>query len=187
MDLAPNYSPRYVFDYTSAYHTHKFTVREARGATRNDEAVITKVNAVLTAAAPLMFNGFAVRSCTFYPQDEFTGLPVDIDGVFDFSPGVGADSIRQVHAGLQTRWESRGNAGGRGAFVLFGLNTLDITGGPKADFRLYSTENTAIAAVVTALSELSPSFVPLGSTGVVWRPYANVKVNDYWLRKAIRG
>jgi len=66
-------------------------------------------------------------------------------------------------------------------YALLGAGALD-----GDDFRITSAENLVIAAAVAALN--GAGFL-CGNDDLagVWYPYANLKYNDYWLRKVRQG
>jgi len=188
MDFAPNWSPRYVFRYKHAGAVHRLGVRRARGATRDDEGVVTKIKAVLTTLEGAMYQDWTVLSGAYIPQDEFTSVPVDGSLLNSIEPANAVGGIYPALKAIQWRFECRGSQGGRTAFVLFGLGSANFSGSDvKNDFRVTSAEDTSVAAAVNALSELAPEFVPLGSVTSVWYPYVNIKANDYWVGQLRNG
>ncbi len=188
-DYAPNFSPRFVATYRHVGSTHALSWRLARGATVDTVANVSKLGSVLRAAQQRLYADFSVTGITYYPQDEFTGIPVSTSDLGAISPVQSLNNSDPAQKAVQARWEARGNTGTRGAFVLFGLFRPQELGvsGYAADFRVTAAEDATVAAIATALSELSPAWIPLGATGVVWRTYANVKVNDKWLKRIRRG
>lgn len=180
-DYAPNYSPRYVMRYRHGSANHNQTVRVPRGATRADAGVTSKLAVMWSTQVTRMFTDFLPLDMTYYAEDTFIGLPVDLGDLAEVSGTLGA-TPDPLYSAIQLRLELKGNAGGLGSISFFGLNMVDIDGaGAFRDFRVYAAEDALVASLITAASELSPAFVPMGSTTSVVRPYANLKFNDYWV------
>lgn len=185
-DFAPNYSPRWVFRYNHIGQGHTFTVREPRGATVSHVATKTKVAAFLNVLTPRLYSDFAIADCTYYAQDTFIGVPIGVADMDIEVSAVNPSAAVPSSKAFFTRFEAKGNAGGRASLSIFSLHSMSLTSGVGADFRLYGSEDSLIADAIGALSELSPAFVPLGSDTVVWRNYANCGYNRYWVNQ-IRG
>jgi hypothetical protein len=186
-DYAPNFTPRYVFNYTSAGAPHSMQVRVARGTVRADAAVTSKLAVVLSSMSTALLIGFAVTSGTYYPEDGDIGFPVVLGDLIEVE-GSSAVVPNATYRAVQLRFEGRGDQGGRTSLSVFGTVFVDLDGDPiLRDFRILSSENVPIASVITALSELAPQFVAMGSTTTVWKSYANVKFNDAWVRKIRAG
>lgn len=186
-DYASNYSPRYTFQYRSGGAVHSVTVRLARGVARDDEAVTTKMAVMYAELESALMLDFAFLSGTYYPEDAFLGFPVDL-GTMAAAAGTNSSPIVAVHKAIQLRFECRGNLGGRTSLSIFGTNLVDVdnTAGLR-DFRVTPGEVTGLGDFITALSELAPAFVPLGSTSGIWKNYANLKYNDHWVGELRKG
>lgn len=182
-DYAPNYSPRYIFKYSVLGQGHQFTWRLPRGADRGDAGIVTKLKAFLNAIKGYRYDSWNLVSGVYVPQDTFVGLPVDITpGTLD-AGSISSSGIPASAKALETRFQMKGNAGGRGAFSLYSMQNPFGYSGIGADFRVTTAEDAIYAAGITALSELSPMLVPLGSTTSTWYQYVNFSYNKYWVKQ----
>jgi len=90
--------------------------------------------------------------------------------------GSGANSIGNNP--LQLNFVGRSAGGRRSRVGLFGYK------GVFSEWKLTSTENTAILNAVSALNSAVNAFVAIDGFPPTWYPYGDVGVNDYWVRQS---
>jgi hypothetical protein len=64
---------------------------------------------------------------------------------------------------------------------------MSFFGWPNAlsNFRLTSGESVGVAAFVNAtLNAVATPLLTIGGTAPIWKPYADIKANDHWVKKA---
>lgn len=186
-DYAPNVTPRYKVKYRHALAEHTVQVRVVRGTTPAHDDVLGKLNLIFAAVASSRWSDFAWLSAEYTPQDTDVSIPIAMTELTSVGGAQAIADVKPIHKGLQTRFVGRGNAGSPVSLSIFGLNFDTFTTTPALyDFRITRGEIQTVDDANDALSELAPAFVAVNSSSTIWKTYANVKVNDAWL-KQIRG
>lgn len=184
-DFAPNFTPRYRVRYRSIGRTHRMQFRLERGVT-DPSTMAAKVGDFLSALEANLFTDWTVLSADFALEDTDIFLPA----VAPTNP-AGAVSISgiQAQAGVcSISFPGRTINGLRAIVYVYGTNFFPaITETITTDFRVLALEDVQISDAVSALNELSPVIVGNDATAAVFYPYANVKLNDHWVRKARAG
>jgi hypothetical protein len=182
--FSPDFSPRYKVDYVAAGFVHSAQFRIARGNTWNLLNLLNVVGAIQAfydALQPLLPEDFAINSCSIAEQDTNVfnptdQIPVVVAGakpLADYSPYAratattftGRDAPSPVHVEQY------------GPLWLVSTPT-GIAGNGKVN----ATESTPISQAISALSG-GPFSSTSGNGGTIWKSYATVKVNDYWLKR----
>lgn len=188
MDFAPTATPRVLEKYVSAGVEHVMEFRRPRGegpATSLTAARATFA-AIHTNLSALLPNDFAWLDELYIPQDSDVasgsgwGGPGSIVGSqdpADYTP------IMKITA---TSFSGR-SVQSKTRISIFGVfwDPSDVSG-PAADGRVLSGENSAIAAVVTALNNTAPTYA-IDGTLAAFHPRATVKPNDKLLKLVRRG
>jgi hypothetical protein len=189
-DYAPNYTARYRFHYSSGGFSHSMTVRLAAGTDMSDvTGISTKMGAVLdTIADGGLYTDWTILTAEAVGSDDDAFLPCAAPpqptGTSTLTGTQPSDFITSLC------FPGRSVNGGRARLFLYG-NTFGHTfrTGSAAfnDFRLLGSEFPAIGDFVAALNELSPALVANDNGTVIWYNYADVKINDRWVRRLRRG
>ena len=162
----------------------------ARGPVAGDEtdavAIAGKLAALVNTQNASRYTDWALLGYDWCPAGGDIWFPVDAgeDGVVDAGEASTSGRIAAA-AAAQLRFEARSASGSKASYTLFGT-TWDPSDTPANDFRVTTTEHATIAAFVTGLTELSPSFVAIDAGVIIPKLYANVKYNDA-IMKQLRG
>ena len=185
-DFAPNYTPRYKIRYTVQGKTHSMQFRTLRTAAPGWEVDIrTKIANVLTALSPNRFTDWLVLSASSAQVDSDVFLPTPAPLP---APGTASASGRlQAQAAMATSFVGRSATGGRAALFVYGTNqnVISITG--EQDWRLVAGEDVDYDSAIAALNAAAGPLHANDNGLVIWYPYANLKYNDYWVRKIRQG
>lgn len=181
--FAPDMTPRYKASYISAGLQHSSIIRVARGSGATPtvtigRAVMQAVTTALAALLPTDFHFTGAAYCledtnVFLPTTFIPANPTGLQDLADYSPTMRA-----------TETIFQGNGGGHRVTVnIFGVfwqqsDPLD----PSANGRVETTEDTHILAAVTALNGATGQ-TSIANIPAIFSPYANIKVNDYWLKR----
>jgi hypothetical protein len=184
-DFAPNFTPRYRVRYRSVGRTHRMQFRMERGET-DPTAMAGKVGAFLAAIAGNLFTDWTVLSADFAAEDTDIFLPAVTP---DPPTGIASMTGVQAQAGVcSLSFPGRSINGLRAILYVYGTNFFPtITETVTTDFRVLASEDAQISDGVAALNELSPVIVGNDGTTAIFYAYANVKLNDHWVRKARNG
>jgi hypothetical protein len=184
-DYAPNYTPRYKVRYTTLGATHTMQFRVGRGTT-DFTGIAGKVSSFLEELSTQLFSDWTVVSAQGALEDSDVFLPAPLPS---FTPSTNVPpGLTSVPRPVSISFPGRSTAGLRAILFVYGSTFFPSTGASLyADYRITSAENATIAASVTALSELAPVLVANDNETVVWYDYANLTLNDYWLRRVRAG
>lgn len=161
---------------------HTMMMRAQRGSARNDVIsniadTLSRVNAALEDLLPA---DFLWQSARYIPQDS----DVAEEGVDVPDLTVGSNAVNTYSATARaTETTFVGSGGGsRVTISWFGLfwatNTVNS---PAASGRVDLAESAFIADAIAQFN--TPKFAAtIASSPASWKPYANVKVNDHWLK-----
>lgn len=181
-DFSPDFTPRYVAKYTSAGVVHAITLRGFRNETETATTgrALSTLDGLMSAIQGFLSDNSAWISAEYIPQDTNVGVPTStpstiIGGtpIATFSNQDKATTLGFVGRSASTPMR----------LFVFGFqsnpDTLPLT--IAGDFRITAAESPAV--IGAAISVLNGSGVP-GNNNLpgAWHQYANIKVNDYWLR-----
>lgn len=187
-DFAPDYTPRYRARYNNAGVEHTVMVRGYRGETavttvaRSAGALFSVFD--ILANAGYLCDDFLWLSADYTPEDSNvsspTTLPAAVVGTTLLSGYSVQDKITSL--GFVGRAQST-----PARLFVFGIAfPADVAAGNiGSDFRLLTSEDTAIANAVAALN--AAGLAANNNFQINWNNYVNLKVNDYWLRQARKG
>ena len=186
-DFAPPDTARYRVRYRVLGKGHNLTVRPPNTMTIADaEAVATKMHAFFEAIKAHLYNDFTIVNAQWCERDSEVFLPCEAPAAT--TGGVSTSGITGVAGAISMGFVGRGALGSKAGFYLYGHNyDVPVNSAAEADFRLAATEVPVVSAAITALTELSPSFVAIDGSVVNWYPYVNLKYNDRWVRKLRQG
>jgi len=182
-DFAPNWTPRYRFRYSVLGRQHSCTWRVARGTT-DFAPVAAKVGAFFTAlGGASIYTGFSILGASAALQDSDIFTPVlSPTGMPTPSATVPTNSISESTHHLS--FTGRSVLGHSAIFFIYGIASGPEVAGPAVDnFRVLGSEAATIAAAVAILNNNSPPLVSNDGATVSWANYANLKYNDYWVRR----
>jgi len=180
-DYAPNFTPRYRVRYRANGATHTQTWRFTADA--DLAGAIADVQDYYTAIQGDLDDQFTVLSGSWAAQDSDIFLPADpvvVAGGQDLTGGP--PSLKAI----QLDFVGRTSGGLRMIIYQYGYGLLNPGLGFGDDFRITAAENLVIDAAISALN--GAGFL-CGNDDLagVWYPYANLKYNDYWMRKVRQG
>lgn len=184
-DFAPNFTARLRVKYATLGKTHSQLWRVA-SSTTSPTGIVGKVQAYYAAIQGFLFTDFVITGADWALADTDIFLPVTPPA----SPSGANDpaTAKPTDTAVSLSFVARSTAGGKGKFFQYGSSAgLLIHDNKAADFRFFGTEEAPIAAAVTALNELSPALVCNDDHTAVWYDYANIKYNDFVVRKLRRG
>lgn len=109
---------------------------------------------------------------------EGSDLFFDIDGTDFVGETWGTGPASAESNPVAATFVGRSGEGRRSKFSLFGYN-----GGVSA-YRVTSAENTGVENAVATLNGSETSFVAIDGLPVIWKAYADIKANDYWVAQS---
>lgn len=185
-DYAPNYTPRYRVKYSSHGKTHRFQFRFGR-STAFSAAIPAKVTAWLNALHTAMWTDFTVLGADWAEVDSDVFLPVEAPAPDAGTVAVGSST--SAAAASHISFVGRTVNGLRAVVFLYGTAIFpDTSTTGLSDFRITNAERADISAATAALSELGgPAYCGNDGATVNWYPYANLKINDHWVRRLRQG
>jgi hypothetical protein len=185
---APNYSARLRVKYKAAHGIHTQTWRFPDYGTLGIglAAAVAAVEAIWSHLTPVLFDDTACLACTYAITDSNIFLPTDpisISGTVAISgtfPPIKADAVSLV---------GRTSTGQPAKEFFYGIDKTTLETGPGSDYRVNPGESVEIDDTI---AEANGFLIPLalcGSdrTGITWYPYANLKPNDYWVKRLRQG
>lgn len=185
-DFAPDFTPRYRVRYISAGINHVAMLRGYRGEPSADTSnrARTVLAGVFDTFESVLPDDFAWLSAEYIPEDTNIGSP-------DAVPATVVGLADAALFSTQDRISSLGFVGRSAStpvrLFMFGVQVTPDVASPSTldDWRLTSAESAGVAAAVALLNS---SAIPANNNmPASWALYANLKVNDYWLKRARRG
>jgi hypothetical protein len=167
--LAPSNTARFRFHYSAVTLQHTFQIRS--GA--SPAAVGTFVGALHTALGNTLFL-HTITSVDWAPagSDIFNPVVTGIEGT-SYGSGAGSDFNEPWALTFVGR-----TAGGRRARIsLFGFTTL------SGNYRVAPGEMANVDAAIAVLQGAGSNCLGIDGLVPVWRTYANVSVNDHWVKE----
>lgn len=171
------YTRRFYFDYSNAVSQHTMLVR-----------VLPEVD--LSVFWPIMdsfFTQVSQLTASFQIDQVRQGEP---GSTFTFPVVTGlegntyGDTLFPADANSNPRalsFVGRDGLGVRGRLFVYGAQAQDN------NYRITSAENTVVADLVNFLNERESTFVTITGNANNWNSYANLKANDYWVRRSRGG
>lgn len=184
-DHAPNYTPRLKLRYQSKGAIHTLTWRDARAET--DPGPLTaKLVLFLNAVAPLRLDDWTAIGLEWAEVDSDIFLPLTVPAI---DPGETDDAPYQVSAqALHLSFPGRTALGKRAIFYLYGIGLSAFQTTPLwQDFRLNNAESAPISAATGVLNETGHPVRGNDGAAITFKPYANGKFNDHWVRRRRNG
>lgn len=165
-------TPRWKVSYTVGGFAHQFLVRLSPEFV--EATAVSEIGAWLLANTSL-FWASVVTKVEQAEQGSNLFFPIDttLDG---FAWGGGANSVGNNP--LQLNYVGRSPGGRRCRVGLFGYK------GAFSEWKLTPAEVAAVGTAVTALNSATSAFYAIDGFPPVWYPYADVGVNDYWVRQS---
>lgn len=182
-NFAPSYTPRYRVRYSVLGRQHSLTLRVARN-TSDFAPVAAKVGAFFTAlGAASIYTGFTVLGASAALTDSDIFMPVlSPTGMPTGTATVPTNPISESTHHLS--FTGRSVLGHQAVFFVYGIASGPEVAGPAVDnFRVTSLEAATISAAVAILNNNSPQLVANDGATVTWNQYANLKYNNYWVRR----
>ena len=172
--LDPSNTERWFYDYSVGGYQHTLLMRTAAASNAIDasEAINTflvNLNTYLAVITSVGLRVALVGSNVTNPQPL-----TSIEGTY----GTGAQGA--IYSPVQTTWTGRDNTGHKGRVGMFGAANLN-----DSSYRITSAESGDIADAVEALGTLSASgfFVSIAGHRLFFHPYANVGINDHFVKQ----
>jgi hypothetical protein len=170
--LPPDNTVRWYLDYNNGYDNH---ILMARSTTTVDNA-----------AASTFFDGFLTALGAHLAEISIIGLSVAFEGSnvripqeWLNDPSYGSGTMPAIDRPAQMTFVGKDGLGHKTRVGMFGLN------GVSSDtWRIHSADSASVTAAIAALGT-DPGFFLTVSGGVpIWKNYANVGINDHWVKKA---
>lgn len=168
--LPHNNTPIYFVDYTTVGVSHTAEIR-ATGAV-SPSTLSSILDALFTQLSPVLFDT-SIDGARFQAAGTNFANPVVLT-IAGNTYGSGGGSSDDVPKAIN--FIGRSTGGRRVRLMLFGYSAAIST------YRVFSSENTAIAAAIGTLNNTANCFLAIDGVDPVWYPYANVLFNAYWQR-----
>lgn len=171
----PKALPRLRIAYTTRAGTHHMTVHYATGTDANLAA--TNGQALANQLKTLMASDQSFTGADFIPPGTNVANPVTWTVVAGTATPPAVDRRRALELSFVGR-----TVGGCRSRLFFFVETLDN----DANYRLTTSEQPLFAPIVTFLNSNAACPVAADGLAAVWKQYANISDNKYWVRK-VRG
>lgn len=169
--IVDNITDKYFVDYQTAVRSHSFLVRAIKDSPA--QTVANSIAAVLTAMAPLLTQR-TITAVRLQSAGTNYSFPLSLDLVGDV---YGTGTATPEQDATAATFLGRDAGGRRVKFATFGYK------GAISQYRLTSSESADVSNVVAALTSGTISFVTVLGLDPSWYSYADIKVNDYWVRR----
>jgi len=166
---------RYFYDYTQSGFSHTLLIRGTTGAT---DASVDAALATLLGDIGGLFVGSVITAARKADLGSIFSFPFDSERISDEFGTGGSSSIANPR---QVSFVGRSPGGRRVRFSLFGF------GSNLTDYRLTTAESAAVLAAVNHLNAFGAEFCAIDGLTASWQGYANIGLNDYWIRQARAG
>jgi hypothetical protein len=112
----------------------------------------------------------------------FEGSNVRIPQVWAGAPTYGSGAMQAIDRPGQMNFVGRDAAGHRVRVGMYGLaNLYDV------NWRINASENAFVGDALTALTASASFFLTVLGNVPIWKLYANIGINDHWLKIVRRG
>lgn len=167
--LAPSSTPRFRFYYTVTGTQHSLQLR----STLSPAAIGGYMNNVWTTFATAIF-GLTLDFVTFAVSgsDVFNVVTTGYEG-----NTYGGSAGNQENIPWAYTFIGRTAGGRRCRITQFGAPTL------SANYRITPGESTEIDNVIAILVASGSILQGIDSLPIAWKPYADVQVNDHWVKE----
>ena len=188
MDFAPNATPRVVWIYTSAGVVHNIMIRRPRNETQSASLVSARstLESLFIALKPLTAVNTAWLDERYIAQDTDVGVPTGYSGPTSLSGNVANGMYTPLKKVVATNFSGR-STGSRARVVVYGCwFNFDTAGAIAQDGKVLGTEDPAIQAAINVLNGINGAYA-IDGVKAVFANVANVKVNDFLLKRVRRG
>jgi len=184
---SPDYTSRYRCKYKACGIEHTITLRKALGATSGATALLAgTVHDIFNVWAALLPSDFAFISAEqadqgsniFYPST----VPFAVTGALNPLTYTGIQKI------TSTNFIGRA-FGSRARCSLYGIQWqfTDFADDPSSDPYNGKVDGGEDARITSTINLLNTQAFANSGAPTTWYDYADIKVNDYWLRQLRRG
>jgi len=173
--LAVENTVRYFYDYTQSGFSHTLLIRGTTGAT---DASVDAALATLLGDIGSLFVGSVITAARKAEKDSIFSFPFASDRISDEFGSGASNSIANPR---QVSFVGRSPTGRRVRFSIFGF------AGNLTDYRITTAESAAVLAAVNHLNAFGTEFCAIDGQTASWQGYANVGLNDYWVRQSRAG
>src|SRR5215213_4263234 len=179
---APTFTPRYKLRYFANGKTHSQLWRMPPTAVIEDATIFALfVSGYYAAIAPELYDDTVAIDASFAAANSTVFLPCPPPTIIGTGSAGPAPANRTPKA---ISFVGRSTAGSRWVLYQYGTDFVIDDTDSGSDFRLTQAEETAIEDTVFFLNGAFETFRANDGVGVVVKPYANLKDNDYWVRRA---
>jgi|SRR5215211_4053552 len=180
--FAPTFTPRYKLRYFGNGKIHSQIWRMPPAAVLADTTTFALfVAGYYAAMAPDLFDDTVAVDASFAAEGSTVFLPCAIPTIIGTGAAGPAPSNRTPKA---LSFVGRSTAGSRWVLYQYGVDFQIGDTDSGNDFRITTAEETVILDVVGFLNGEFNSFRANDGVGVIVKPYANIKDNDYWVGRA---
>jgi len=167
--LPPNSTPRFRFTYAQGSFEHSFQIRSEDSPATVGNVVDQFLTAFGTGvyATTLIGAEFAADN-----SDIFNPVVTGFEGN---TYGTGAAPTQEVPWAFT--FVGRTPGGRRCRLALFGAKSL------FTNYRATPAEAAFIADALDVLTSNTGIIMGIDANDVIWKPYANIQVNDHWLKE----
>ena len=180
--LPKNNTAIYQVDYQANGRGHTVSFRYDDGGvpTAPDIAFLAGVTVILNAAANYMPTNLSYIEARYIPSGASVSIPAGLPLLL--SAGIRSPNVGEAPAFLSVVGRS---VGGRQArFFMLGQSFSPAEEGTyTSDYRITSSEDAGVAALVSAL-DIS-GVLAIDNDAPLWKVYMNLGYNAYW-QKAVR-
>jgi hypothetical protein len=176
MAAVPDYTTgKLVVTYNGPRGEHKMTFYQLTGLSQ--AATIGGARNVITQMADVQYTGTVWGSAVWYAAGQNFSVDVDWEPISAPIGNPGADGTDPSARYLGFVGRST-TTGVRKRFFLYNVDYL-----MDADLRKTVAESAATAEIVAALNESTNNIGAKDGSRVVFKPYGNQGLNDYWVRR----
>ena len=171
-ELPINNTGRYFIDYQNAVASHTMIIRcsDTLSFGQIDAAVQPWLSAVGT-----FVGASTITSCRYSNKGETFSNP-QASSLVGVTFGSGTVTVEQNATAMT--FVGRDQLGHRARISVFGFKQ------GFSNYRLTTAESAAIGTAVAALNNPTGVFLAISDTEAVWYQFADIKPNDYWVRRA---
>jgi hypothetical protein len=191
-DYAPNFTARIRVRYTAfgRQHSQTWRVPTAGALDANIGLGVVDIGNYYADIQGELVSDFAILSTSFARENEDIFLPSAVE--VTVAPAGGDAVANRIKRDGATSWSWVGRTSGGLRAIIYqygfiGFPLSEETDAKTDDFRLYGTESTFITDVTGDLNGFLDTLCGNDGLPITFYPYANLKYNDYWMRKSRQG
>lgn len=169
--LPANSTQRWFYDYACGTYSHTFVVRGRPAVTLSD---VDDAVALILGDIGSLFTTSVMTGVRYALAGSDVTNAVPSDRISD-TWGTGTPTA--YHAATTMSFTGRDPAGYKARFFLFGFKEALL------DYRLLTSESTPVLNAVNHLNSFGDAFDTVNGMSATWNSYANLGVNDHWMRK----